>query len=251
MRRRRLIGLGATALAIGALGAGDRAGAQDGGVDQSTLDELTALVPLDADELTDDEAGALIEQMLAIAGSIPTASGDDTSKLTGPCGGFAYSYDGEGALIDAAYDAGDDNPPQDLIDGGQAFTRSNRFLIDTGGRVTYFGFAPLSGPGPQDHEYSLEVAGITVASGGDPNTNEKNRNAGTIDIGEEMPFELSLAFEAGGTLQAPGFPGCAGQGHVELDGNGLASPVGVVGLTLTALGLIGLFFARPARTWRQ
>ena len=71
--------------------------------------------------------------------------------------------------VDAAADWGDDNPPVDLLDGGQAFTTSNRFKVDTRGVVVYYGFMPHEGDGPIDHEWEVKTSGISLDSGGDPN----------------------------------------------------------------------------------
>jgi hypothetical protein len=250
MARSRWVG-GVIAIAgAAALVVGGAARAQDGDVDQQLVDDIVALVPDDTEGISDEDAGAVIDQMFAIASSVAPSSGDDSSALTGPCGGFAFSFDGDGELIDAAFDLGDDQPPQDLLGGGQAFTDGNPFTVDTDGRVEYLGFAPQSGPGPMDHTWNLSVGSVDVASGGDPNSNAKNRNAGVIDMDEELPFPLTFKTPAAGEMTAPDFPGCDGKGVVEINGNGLLDPAGIVGMALTAIGLMGLFVARPARTWR-
>jgi hypothetical protein len=52
-------------------------------------------------------------------------------------------------------------------------------------------------------------------------------------------------------MQSVNLPDCVGKGHVELIGDGLLDPAGLVGIGLLAGGLIGLLFnARPARTWK-
>lgn len=242
MRMTRWV-VGATASAgLVLLGLGSAALAQDGG-------GAAGVPPTNPGEY-DQDAGAAEFDRLAGAVTPPTeVSG--SSSLTGPCGGFAYSYDGDGVLIDAAMDLGDDGPPIDVFDGGQAFTSDNPFLVDASGQIVYFGFAPRDGDGPQDHTYSLQVAGFTVADGGDPNPNLKNRNAGIIDIGDELPFSLTLRVQAGGSMQSANLAPCDGEGYVELRGNGLTDPLGLASLGVMGLGLLGLLFnARPARTWR-
>ena len=84
----------------------------------------------------------------------------DGSTLTGPCGGFAYSYDKDGLLIDGAMDAGTIDPPIDIAGaniGRQAFTSANRFQVDSEGVVTYFGFMPREGDGPFNHDWEISV----------------------------------------------------------------------------------------------
>lgn len=240
---------GGAALAIG--------GTAEGGdvapppLDDLVLDEMLEPMPDDADTLTDEEAEALVETWISLASNLPVADTETSSSLTGPCGGFAFSFDGDRQLIDAAMDTGDGSPPQDLDDGGQAFTSGNPFVVDTDGFVTYIGFAPRTGDGPMDHTYELSVGGVQVASGGDPNPNAKNRNAGTIFMDDELPFPITAKFSASGNLKAGGTIFCEGEGHVEINGNGLGDPAGLAGLGLTLIGVLGLLFnAPPARTWK-
>lgn len=202
--------------------------------------------PPAGEELTDEAAEQLFTSLEGVtAGGSP----DGSSSLTGVCGGVAFSYDADGNLIDAAYDAGDDAPPVDLIDGGQAFTSSNRYKVDTNGTVNYFGFAPRSGEGPMDYKYELKVAGITVASDTEPNSGGNNRDAGTIDMANDLPFAFDALIDASGTLD--GSLSCAGEGKVEFIGNGLISIPGGIGVLVTLVGILGVFInARPARTWR-
>lgn len=229
----------AAATAIAALGIGSAVVAQDD----------AGIPPSNPGEFDPDSGQAEFDRLVTTV-SPPTEPGR-SSALTGPCGGFAYSYDGDGVLIDAAMDAGDDAPPIDVFGGGQAFTSDNPFLVAADGQVVYYGFAPREGDGPQDHTYSLSVAGITVADGGDPNPNLKNRNAGVIDLGDELPFSLTLKVEAGGTMESANLPSCDGSGFVEIRGGGLADPLGLASIGVLGLGLVGLLFtARPARTWR-
>ncbi len=160
MRRTRLIGGIALLIGIGLL-AGTNASAQDDGDGDESLDEVRALIPeSEPGELDLTEADAMYGQLAAayVASTAVNEFGDG-SKLTGVCGGFAYSYDEDGQLIDAAADWGDDNPPVDLLDGGQAFTSGNRFKVDTRGVVVYYGFMPHEGDGPIDHEWEVKTSG--------------------------------------------------------------------------------------------
>lgn len=206
----------------------------------------SANFPPAGEELTDEAA----EQLFTSLEGVTANDGPDgSSSLTGVCGGVAFSYDSAGNLIDAAYDAGDDAPPVDLISGGQAFTSNNRFKVDTNGSVNYFGFAPRSGVGPMDYKYELKVAGISVASATEPNSAGNNRNAGTIDMDNDLPFAFDALIDASGTLD--GSFSCAGEGKVEFIGNGLISVPGGIGVLVTLVGFLGVFInARPARTWR-
>lgn len=233
---------GVVAGAFVAAGLGAPATAQDGANESGVPSSNPG-------ELDEDAAEAEFDRIAASLGHPGETGGG--SSLTGPCGGFAYSYDADGVLIDAAVDVGDDAPPVDAFGGGQAFTSDNPFLVAAGGQVVYYGFAPRSGDGPRDHTYSLAVAGVTVADGGDPNTNLKNRNAGVIDLADELPFSFTAQVQGSGRMDSANLAPCVGEGSVEIRGNGLTDPVGLASLGVLGIGLAGLVFnARPARTWR-
>jgi len=181
----------------------------------------------------------------------------DGSKLTGPCGGQAFSYNADGELIDAAFDNGDDDPPVDLFDSTssepvQAFTSDNPFLVDSNGVVTYFGFYPFDGDGPLDHVWEITTEGISLDSGGDPNTGRDNRNAGVVDLAEQLPVDLAFKARIEGNIMSNLAP-CFGEGHVEFQGGfPLTTIPGAVGAAALLGGIFGLLFnARPAITWKE
>lgn len=249
-RWRALAGLTLLAAAV----SGAPVAAQDDGssLDQDALDALRALIPEgEPGEYDITEGDAMFEQILETVGSTVEDFGEG-SKLTGPCGGFAYSYDGDGELLDAAADFGDDRAPVDLLDGSQAFTSGNRFKVDTRGVVVYYGFSPRDGDGPRDHRWTIKTSGISVDSGGDPNADGKNRNSGLIDLADQLPFSFSANVRVTGNMTSANLAECVGEGHVEFVGNGVLDPVGIGGLVLLGGGLVGLLFnARPARTWKE
>ncbi len=253
MRRTRLVGGLALLVGLGLMG-GAHAGAQDDGDGDSSLDAVRALIPEGEPGGYDiTTADTLFGQLVAAYGaSTAVDTFGDGSKLTGACGGFAYSYDEDGQLLDAAADFGDDNPPVDLLDGGQAFTSGNRFKVDTRGVVVYFGFMPHEGDGPTDHKWEIKTSGISLDSGGDANPTAENRNSGRVDLADDLPVKFSANAEVKGDLTSANIGNCEGEGHVEFIGNGLADPVGIAAIALFAGGLLGLLFnARPAMTWKE
>jgi hypothetical protein len=222
-------------------------------IDDEALDEIRELIPEgDPGEYDLDEADMLFGQLVELTGlSTEVDDFGSGSTLIGPCGGFAFSFDSDGRRIDAAVDGGDDGPPLDLLEGGQAFTSDNPFRVDTRGVVVYFGFSPRSGDGPMDHRWSIKTSGISLDSGGDPNTSGNNRNAGVVDLAEDLPVKFSAKVKVEGEMTAENLAPCVGKGHVEFIGNGLTDPVGLAGLALLGGGLFGILFnARPARTWK-
>lgn len=195
-----------------------------------------------------EAADAEFEALAAIALAPGSTSG--SSKLVGPCGGFAHSYGENGDLIDSAIDLGDGSPPIDLLDGGQAFTSSNPFKVDTRGVVTYYGFMPRVGEGPMDHNWSIDTAGVSFDSGGHPNDAGHNRNAGIVNLDDDLPVKFSAKVKISGELNS-NLEQCAGEGYVEFIGDGLVSLIGAAGLLLMFGGIAGLLFnSRPAMTYK-
>ena len=250
MRRTWVRGAAVAGLVL--LVSGGHAQAQDDGLDQNTLDALRGEVPVaDGEADNDDDAEARFDRLVEIVGGGTAVPTDSSSSLEGVCGGYAYSFDENGTLIDSAIALGDGSPPIDTFDGGQAFTSNNPFQVDTSGTVEYFGFMPRSGDGPMDHTWVIETSGVSLDSGGDPNANGNNRNAGVVDLGDDLPVTFSAKVQVSGQLDSANIGSCAGEGYVEFIGNGLTDPVGIAGLVLLGGGLIGLLFnARPARTWK-
>lgn len=198
-------------------------------------------------------ASAEFGQLASLYGqSTNVANFGDGSQLTGLCGGWAYSYDKNGVILDAAFDVGDDFPPIDLLDGVQAFTSSNPFRVDPRGVVIYYGFSPEAGDGPLNHEWYIKTSGISLDKGGDPNELLKNRNTGLVDLGNDLPVKFTAKVKVEGHMMSETQPDCFGKGHVSVEGDGLTDPVGVAGLALLGGGILGLLFnARPATTYKM
>jgi len=215
------------------------------------FDEIQGMIP--ATEPADVDVDAVNDEFNALAALVAPTTADfgSGSTLTGQCGGLAYSYGENGDLIDAAIGLGNGSPPIDLVTGGQAFTSGNPFKVDTRGVVAYFGFMPQTGDGPMNHSWFIKTSGISLDSGGDPNTAGKNRNAGTVNLDDDLPVKFSAKVKVNGELTSDNLAPCVGEGYVEFIGNGLADPVGIAALALLGGGLIGLLFnARPAMTYK-
>lgn len=247
----RVAAVGVVAFLVGAApaSAGD---APPPSLGDEALDAIRALVP-EGEPGEYDLAGAdeLYEQLgILINVDADVADFGDGSELTGPCGGFAFSYDKQGSRIDAAFDAGDDAPPVDLLDGGQAFTSGNPFQVDTEGVVVYYGFSPRSGDGPRNHRWEITTSGISVDSGGDPNDNGKNRNAGLVDLGDDLPVAFAAKAKVSGEMFSDNLAPCIGNGHVDFQAP-FANPFTLGSIAVLGGGVLGLLFnARPAKTWK-
>ena len=244
----RIWRVGAALLAL-SLTAGAPATAQADEASADALERLKHLVPEGQPAAYDiDEADAIYEQLAGLA-ALTAASGDggSDSRLSGPCGGFAYSYDDNRFIVDAAADLGDEAPPIDLLDGGQAFTSENPFRVDPDGVVLYYGFSPRDGQGPIDHHWSITTSGGGGGDGGGPNLQGANRQVGVIDVGAHVPFDVSARVEIDGDLVSQNLAACSGTGYVEIVGHGLISAIGILTVAVLVVGLVGLVVhARPA-----
>jgi hypothetical protein len=221
-------------------------------LDDEALDAIRELVPEGEPGEYDLEGADELYEQLGTLLNVDAQVDDfgDSSALTGPCGGFAFSYDKGGDRIDAAFDAGDDAPPVDLLDGGQAFTSGNPFKVDTQGVVVYYGFSPRSGDGPRNHRWSITTSGISLDSGGDPNDLGNNRNAGLVDLGDDLPVPFAAKVKISGEMSSDNLAACIGNGHVDLQAP-FANPLTLGSIVVLGGGVLGLLFnARPARTWK-
>ncbi len=221
--------------------------------DQEVLDAIRAEIPEGFPGKYDlTEADAEFGKLVSLFGeSTFVGNFGKGSSLVGLCGGYAYSYDENGELIDAALDTGGGDPPVDLLTGEQAFTSGNPFKVDTRGVVTYFGFFPEDGDGPEEHRWTIKTSGVSLDRGGDPNPQLKNRNVGIVDLAADLPVKFTAKVRVSGEMTTQNIGSCIGKGYVEFLGNGLTDPVGLVGLALLGGGFFGLLFnARPAFTYK-
>ena len=202
-------------------------------------------------QMSEEDREDALEEKFTQAQAQDPGEQEGGSSLTGPCGGFAYSFDDNGVLIDAALDAGTEAAPVSLMGGGQAFTKDNPFTVHNNGKVIYMGFA---NPAPEDHTWSVSVSAlgtdITVDEGDHLNEGKHNRNFGTVDLGQDFPLKLNFTVKVSGELSSANGVECAGSGWVEVTGEN--NPLVTVGAALAGLGgVVGILFnARPARTWK-
>ena len=235
-------------------------------------------LPVGIAGIWDDAIGATTAEEF-IARVDPSGTGfdleDEGAALLGPCGGAAISYDAHGDSLDAAVDLGDGNPPVDIY-GEAAFTAGNPFRVDSGGMVAYFGFTldhpDLTLGAFHDHRWEVVIMGISADEGGDPNPQDKNRNAGLMELGDLLPFQFQMKAKVQGVFVdkwgstdlpeytaddvAAVFAGhavCFGEGWVEFVGDSypLFTLPGALASALALAGFSGVLFnARPALSWR-
>ena len=206
------------------------------------------------DDLPPGVAIWLGEEAEEVSAALPDDGG---SELVGPCMGIAASMapDGDGfTVIDMAADFNDPGPPIDVFEPlagntfAQAFTSDNPYLVHVDGFVVYAGRAD---PAPIDHSWEIRTYGISVDSGGDPNPNAKNRNAGTVNLNEDLPAgaKVNALFYIEADMNADGGFLCIGSGYFETTGGSRTLEGAGIVLVLAA-GLGALFNTRPAKTWK-
>jgi hypothetical protein len=201
----------------------------------------------------------------AVTGMGPDAlSASDQSSLLHDCGGMAVSYDSSGNMVDWAIGVGSSEgggPTGQLVDlypeadiGKRAFTKSNPFHVKD--KVIYFGRMPGEGDGARNHTWTLKTGPISIDEGGDDNPDGNNRNAGEVDIGDDVPGG-ALVIPTGiypfeGHLDSTNGVECWGEGWVRFDT--AFPPLTAAGLAAGAAGLVAifglLFNVRPAITWK-
>jgi hypothetical protein len=228
------------------------------------IPDLGQLPPEGVAGIWDDKVGAVTdEEFLTAVSSLNFDVADEGSHLLGACKGVAISYDADGLSVDAIVSRGGGEPPLDIF-GNQKMTRSNPFLVDTRGVLVYFGSSQ-----PEtffDHRWYLMAEGVFKDTGGDPNPQGKNRNAGSVDFGNLLPFPFTALVKAQGAWVAnwgaaelpvqDSFaqqPNCVGAGWVKFVGpNPFLTPPGALAAVLAAVGFTGVLFnARPALSWRE
>ena len=234
------------------------------------------------DPVTGDQVFVATPEALEYTlGQIAKVGGDDGliagsgSALKGPCMGQAWSFDADGNPLDVAFDWNREQPPMKYSPDGadaplvQAFTADDPFVVDLNGVVIYTGIAGgfPDGTGPYEHDWFMKMnfygfAGQNIDTGGDPNSGFENRNAGSVNLYEDVPeiAKINGLMAINGKMAAPGTGNgarddfntipflCVGSGFVEFTGGTpLASVAGGAAVLLSTVGL--LFNARPAKTF--
>lgn len=137
------------------------------------------------------------------------------------------SLDADGATIDTA------------TVGDTDATQANPFEVDVDGSVAWVGtMGPLV---IKDHTWSVSVFNIpTPLSGGDPNSGGDTDGADTVQVGENLPFELTGLFFVSGQISGTG-GSCAGSGWMLLRGDPFGTLLFWAFLILILLGLLMMF----------
>lgn len=134
------------------------------------------------------------------------------------------SLDANGANLDTATAGADDA------------TQSDPFMVDWDGSVAWTG--TMGSLVIKDHTWGVSVFNIpTPLSGGDPNAGGKTDGAGTVQVGENLPFRMVGLFYVSGSISGSG-GSCAGSGWMQLTGDAFGTIPFWIGLVLLVLGAL-------------
>ena len=145
------------------------------------------------------------------------------------------SFDASGGTIDTA--------TVNLTDA----TQENPFEVDFDGTVAWAGtMGPLV---IMDHSWSVSVFNIpTPLSGGDPNEGGDTDGDGTVQVGENLPFQLTGLFYVSGAISGTG-GSCAGSGWMLLRGDAFGTLLFWIALILIVLGLLFFWMGWRRGAW--
>jgi hypothetical protein len=146
------------------------------------------------------------------------------------------SQDKNGNQLDTATAGGDDS------------TLTKPFIVNWDGKVVWKG--TMGTQVIKDHTWSVAIFNVpTPLRGGAANTEGKTDGDGTVQVGQNLPFQLVGLFYVSGSIAGTG-GSCAGSGWMKLDGN----PVGTLQfwafLILMVLGVLLMVMGyRGAGAW--
>jgi hypothetical protein len=146
------------------------------------------------------------------------------------------SLDANGATLDTATAGGNDS------------TQSDPFVVEWDGRVAWAG--TQGSQVIKDHHWSVSIFNVpTPLSGGDANADGKTDGAGTVEVGDNLPFKITGLFYVSGQISGTG-GSCAGSGWMKLNGDPIGTIPFWIFLALVVLGLLLLFMGfRGSAAW--
>ena len=171
---------------------------------------------------------------VAAAATNPPGGADLSGS--GGCKVSATATDKDGNLIGAVTAPGGGGPSQD-----------RPFVVSSDGNVHY---EASSAAVLKHHSWHVDVFGVPVMRGGDPNDKNEQSASGDVNPGKVLaglPFKVTGLFFVSGGITADGGLECSGNGWAKLDGQPAGSGLFDVGLLLALIGLAGVLWALPER----
>lgn len=175
-------------------------------------------------------AGGLLAA-LASTFSVATAATTPGGDLTG-CKGTVQSFDSSGKQIDSI-----------TFPSAVGSSSSKPFHADSNGKVVHDGSSDNL---ILNNSWHVDVAGITVRSGGAPNKSHTQSDQGTDKVSRYLPFKLTGLYYAKFELSGDG-GSCSGNMWVKLVGSPVGTAPWVAGIVLAVVGVAGLYLlGRPS-----
>lgn len=166
------------------------------------------------------------------------------SELTGGCALQVRSFDGPNATGNEV----DEGQLVGIASEGDVGTASRPFKVDPKGSVDF-----LFNTGDvvfENNEWSITAQGlpVTLLAGDDDNPLDVDER-GYVDLGEQLeklPIEVSGVFYITGDLVGNnGQNRCHGEGYVQVLGNPISTPLGILAAVLIVIGSAALLVATP------
>ena len=169
------------------------------------------------------------------AGAGSSARPGVTLKATGraSCSGDATFATSNGAVVDTA-----------TVPAAGAASASNPILMAAGGSVTYRG---TTGIALHSYRSTIAVDGVTLRSGGGPNSGGEITKSGTRTFTYLLPHLLVGTFFVSASIEGAE-SGCTLSTYLKLTGSPYTTVGFYVAALLVVLGLFGLFTSMPSGT---
>ena len=163
------------------------------------------------------------------AAADPVDAGVDFAG-TGGCTGAAVSRNADGEILG-------------VLRGDLTASPDDALPVARGGTVEYQGRSKQL---MTDNEWSVAIGGVPVKNDTGANADEKRQTAGTAQVDDYLPVDLTGTMKVNVAIDAGDGSDCTVVTWITVDGNGFTSLNGLVGLGLLALGLVGLALSLPA-----
>lgn len=160
----------------------------------------------------------------ALAVLLLGAPGAGAAQLKGGCAGSATSLDADGNKLDEASAPGS---------GG---TKSDPFLVDTDGTITYEGTTPTVF---HNHSWHVDVSGVEVKSGGSKNGTNQSGTDGEVKVDDYIPVSAVGLYKGTGGISADE-GSCDGSVWVKVVGSPVGTVAWVAGAAASVIGGAGL-----------
>jgi hypothetical protein len=128
------------------------------------------------------------------------------------------------------------------MNGGPTAGPISAFEVDPDGSVTW---DARSGVPITNHTYNVQIFGVTVMSGGDPNKDKTKKASGTLDLAAVFPFKIVGEIPASGFISGEG-GSCSGEAMIFLKGQPAGTIPWDIGAASILVGMLGMGLSSPS-----